>query len=145
MVHENPPRNMAQAIDLVDSVIASAQYAFRATIHKTLNNTPGGMAFGRDMVLPIPLLMDFNQLRQKRQVLVDENNRRANLKRRFKDYEVGDEVLILLEDPAKLDPRAEGPFMVEQIHTNGTVTIERAPNIIERVNVRRLKPYHCRL
>ena len=96
------------------------------------------------MLLPIPLLMDFNLLRQRRQAVVDENNRRANLRRRFKDYEVGDEVLILLENPAKLDARAEGPFVIEQVHTNGTVSITRAPNIVERVNVRRLKPYYRR-
>ena len=52
--------------------------------------------------------------------------------------------MILLENPAKLDARAEGPFIIEQVHTNGTVSITRAPNIVERINVRRLKPYYRR-
>jgi hypothetical protein len=57
------------------------------------------------------------------------------------DYEVGDEVLLLVYRPDKLEPRAVGPYPVTQVHTNGTLSIELSPGVIERVNIRRLKPY----
>jgi hypothetical protein len=39
------------------------------------------------------------------------------------DYHVGDEVLKLIPNPSKLQPRATGPYFIETVHTNGTVTI----------------------
>jgi hypothetical protein len=34
-----------------------------------------------------------------------------------------------------------GPFSITRVHTNGTVTIETSPGVVERMNIRRLKPY----
>jgi hypothetical protein len=34
-----------------------------------------------------------------------------------------------------------GPFNITRVHANGTVTIALAPGVIERVNIRRIKPY----
>ena len=93
------------------------------------------------MLLPIPVLTDYNLIRQRWQTIIDENNRRANLRRVFKDYTIGDEVLVKTYNPAKLQERAEGPFRVAQVHVNGTITIDRAPNVQERINIRRIRPY----
>ena len=94
------------------------------------------------MLLPIPVLADYNLIRERRQAVIDDNNRRANLRRHFKDYSVGDEVLLLTRPKAKLAPTAIGPFRILQVHVNGTVTIRRGPNVEERVNIRRIKPYN---
>ena len=110
-------------------------------IHKTLGISPGGLTFGRDMMLPIPLLVDYNLICQKRQAVIDENNHHANLCRSFKDYTVGEEVLILVSDPAIFSPHAQGPFEITEVHTNGTITIRCAPDVFERINVRRVRPY----
>jgi hypothetical protein len=63
----------------------------------------------------------------------------------FHDYNVGDEVLILNPNKNKptLAPSSIDPFVIQQIHVNGTVTIIHAPNVFERINIRRLRPYHC--
>ena len=76
--------------------------------------------------------------------MVDENNRRQNLRRLFHDYNVGDEVLIVNKDKNRptLAPISTGPYVVQQTHVNGTVTILRSPNVYERINIRRLRPYH---
>ena len=58
------------------------------------------------------------------------------------DYNVGDEVLKLKFQPDKLEPRAEGPYRVERVHANGTLSIRLQPGVIERISLRRLKPYH---
>jgi transposase InsO family protein len=141
LARSNPPHNVATAIELVDSVIASASRALRTAVHRTLGVSPGSLVFQRDMLLPIPLLSDFELIRERRQAIIDDNARRANLRRRFRDYLIGDSVLLIVKDPATLQERAQGPFTVAQVHVNGTVTIERAPGVHERINIRRIRPY----
>ena len=51
-------------------------------VHQTLNVSPGALVFGRDMLLPIPVLAD-NLIRERCQAIIDEHNRRENLRRRF--------------------------------------------------------------
>jgi transposase InsO family protein len=115
MVNDNEPTNVAQAWELVDLIIARVQHALRATVHRTYNISPGALVFHRDMSLLLPILADFEQLRQKRQALIDRNSARENLRCRFKDYEVGDEVMILTEPESKLGPQATGPYIVAQV------------------------------
>ena len=140
----NPPQNLNQADELIESSLATAMYASRATIHSTLNLAPGAIAFHRDMVLPIPLQADFALMRDRRQVVIDENLRRQNMRRYNHDYTVGDEILIVNRDPnrPKLVTTTAGPFPIAQVHSNGTVTFIRSPNVYERINIRRIRPFN---
>ena len=54
---------------------------------------------------------------------------------------IREEILKLNFQPNKLEPRTTGPFVIEQVHAKGTVTIRIAPNVIERISLRRIKPY----
>jgi hypothetical protein len=104
--------------------------------------TPGGIVFNRDMFLNIPLLTDFALLQHKRQVVIDDNLRRANQRRRHHNYQPNDECLIL--DPtatSKLDTRFLGPFQIVHTHINGTVTIQRTPHVTDRLHIRQIRPY----
>ena len=67
---------------------------------------------------------------------------RSNRRRIAHDYQPQDQVLVLAYKPDKLEPRATGPFTISQIHTNGTVTIQRNPHVQERISLRRIRPYH---
>jgi hypothetical protein len=58
--HSNLPQNVATVIKLVDTALASASYASRTAVHRTLSVSPGAFFFGRDMLLPIPVLTDYN-------------------------------------------------------------------------------------
>ena len=75
--------------------------------------------------------------------MVDKNPRKANVKQRLDhDYKVGEKVLVKSGlHNAKLDYKYKGPFTILQVHANGNVTLLRKPNVSERVNIRRLKPY----
>ena len=53
-------------------------------------------------------------------------------------------MLLLTRPKAKLASKAIGSFEIVQVHVNGTITIERVPGVDERVNLRRVKPYHRR-
>lgn len=143
-LHDNPPTDVATAVEIVDSVLAAAQYAVRTAVHSTFKVSPGTIVFGRDMFLPVPMLTDFELLRTRRQALIDDNNRRENLRRNFKDYAIGDEVLVFVDRPNKMQSRTIGPFPIQIVHTNGTVSIRRSPNVLERVNIRRVRPFYRR-
>ena len=127
---------------MLDDCIASVTRALRTAVHSTLGMSPGSIVFHRDMLLPIPLLADYNLLRERRQAVIDDNARRANLRRHFKDYSPGDQVTLISKAGAKISPTTHGPFTVLQTHVNGTITIQRAPGVDERVNIRTVKPYH---
>jgi hypothetical protein len=135
------PEDVATAADLIDTLIAAAQRAIRAAVHSTLKISPGSLVFHRDMMLPIPVMADYNLLRERRQAMIDYNNVRENRKRLFKDYQAGDQVLLLTHEKGKLKPKTTGPFQVTQVHVNGTVTIQRDQGVTERISIRRLKPY----
>jgi hypothetical protein len=114
LFHTHVPQNDPAANNVIDTALATASYASQAAVHCTL--------FCHDMFLDIPLLADLETIRNKRQVLINKNLRRQNLKCLSFDYQVGQQVLILNSDvhPAKLDPTSvEGTVSIVQVHTNG--------------------------
>ena len=133
MLKAHPPINEFQAQNIVDTCFAAASYAARATIHSILRISPGAWVFLRD---------DLQFIQQCRQVIIDERLCRVKFSRRSYDYKVGDEMLILLDNPTTLDNRGRGPYTIIQVHANGTVTFQRTIHIRERINIRRIKPFH---
>ena len=91
------------------------------------------------MILDIPFIAALILLRQKRQQLIDYNFRRKNNRQR-----VGKQVykLVKVKNPitAKLHTRTHGPYQILQVHTKGTLTIQRNPHLIDRVNIHYLRP-----
>ena len=75
-----------------------------------MNNTPGEVVFGRDMLLDIPVMVDLVRIRDGRQLKIHENLRRQNSKRLEYHYVVGSEVLLKIPTPNKLEPKTECPF-----------------------------------
>ena len=141
LVHVHRPKDYNEAADLVDDALATANHTLRAASHSTLKATPGSVAFGRNMLLNIPFQADLYALQKRRQLLIDRNLLRANNKRRAHDYQPGEKVLMLDDKADKLDPPAIGPYPITKVHTNGTVTLRIKPNVIKRINIRRIKPY----
>jgi hypothetical protein len=137
----NPSAGITHANQLVDTAIANAMYATRATVHSALKTTPGAMAFGRDMLLDIPLIADLQLIQTRQQQLINDRLIVANHKQFSYDYAIGEEVLKLIYKPGKLEPRATSPYHIERVHTNDTLTIGLNPHTIERISLRRLKPY----
>ena len=94
------------------------------------------------MFLNVPLIADWNLLTKRRQHLVNENLRRSNLKRRQFDYAVNQKVLKKLHKVTKMGEKYSGPYDIVKVHVNGTLTIQLGSNVTERINIRRVIPYH---
>jgi hypothetical protein len=60
-------------------VIVTSLHAARSTIHHTLGISPGGLVFHQDMLLDIALLTNFQLMRDRQQVAINENLRQASL------------------------------------------------------------------
>ena len=73
--------------------------------------------------------------------MTDKANLRENKKRVDYDYQVDDQVYIVKDGIfRKMDCPKEGPFVITDVFTNGTVRIQRGA-INERINIRRLEPH----
>ena len=136
----SPPRNVTQATEMVDEALHLAMYAMRNTVHTTLGSSPGSLVFARDMFLNIPLVADWHQITKKREQMINQNLIRENNRRIPYDYGVGQKVYKKIHDPTKLGKRNEGPYEIERVHVNGTVTMRMRPGVTERINIRRIVP-----
>ena len=76
------------------SLLSAAAWAIRSTAHTTLDATPGQLVFGRDMLLPIQIKTDWARIRQRKQDIINVNNRKENAKRIEHKYHVGEKVLL---------------------------------------------------
>ncbi|MGH3053396.1 MAG: hypothetical protein ACRDL7_00275, partial [Gaiellaceae bacterium] len=141
LIHAHPPQTYLQATEAIDCCLAAASRALKIAVHTTTKISPGAAVFHRDMLLPVETIADWELVQRNKQALIDGNNRRENLRRFRHDYEVGDEVFILRTNKGKLQTKTEGPYDIQRVHSNGTVTILRG-TFLERINIRRLKPHH---
>jgi hypothetical protein len=136
-----PPAGIDDAKQLVNTALANAMYATRASFHSGIKSTPGALVFNRDMVMNIPFVADLTLIRDHRQQLIDQHLLTSNRKRISYDYQPNQEVLKLVYEPAKLEPQAVGPYHVNAVHTNGTLTIQLTPYTIEHISIRRVKRF----
>ena len=93
------------------------------------------------MILDIPILTDWKLIQDNRQQMIDKTLLRANKNRVSHNYKINDKVLKLAYKPGKLQPKAIGPYKIVTVHCNGTLTIQLDKNRVERINIRRVKPY----
>ena len=126
----------------MDDALAMAMHPMRTVVATSLGSTPGALAFGRDMLLNVLLVADWKAITKAREQKVNENLRRKNSKGRSYDYKQGQQVLKLVYKPTKLGKRTFGPFLIRRVHMNGNMRMELRQGLTERINVRRVIPYH---
>jgi hypothetical protein len=80
LVHTNPPQNLTQARDIIDSALATAMRAMQTTVATTLGSMLGALAFALDMFLNMPLIADLQAIARTCEHHVNENFRHANRK-----------------------------------------------------------------
>ena len=120
--------------------------ANRAVIYLMID--PRSMARGTlllDMLMNVQFLVDLELIRGRRQQKIDDNTKQNNNKRIDYNYQIGDLVKLKVDDPAKLEERFKGPYRINQVFTNGTISMQTKPGIDTRINIRKIEPYRGQL
>jgi hypothetical protein len=111
MLLVNPPNDVYDANNLIDSILATAMHGTQAPCNRSLmNKSPDAHTFHRDMMLDIPLIADFIAIHNSRRAVIDESLHHAHEKRLNNEYRVGEQVLLKIYAPKKLDARWTGPY-----------------------------------
>ena len=142
LINLKPPTNKTPAEQLIDDAIGTAIHALHCNPVSTLGFfSPGAIAFNRDMFLNIPLVADILTLTKNRQALIDTCLFRANNRRLKHEYITGQQFSVNVPNrDNKLDLVRCGPFLILQVNTNNTVTIQSGP-IHERISICHITPF----
>jgi len=121
-------------------ILSAAAFAMPATYHTTLQATPGQLVFGRDMILNTPYVADWTAIKARKQELIRKNNKIENSKRIPHQYRVGDKVMLENHCANKYEQPYRGPYLIQQVNTNGTVRLKMGA-VTDTVNIRRIHPF----
>ena len=121
-------------------ILSATAFAVRSTFHTTLRKSPGQLVYGRDMILNIKHVANWELIRKRKQDLIDKNNMRENANRIPYIYKEGDKVLLKRGTENKYETPYLGPFDILKVNDNGTVRLKMGA-ITDTVNIRRITPY----
>ena len=126
-------------------ILSAVRQAMRSTVHTTTRATPTQLVFNRDALLNISFEADWQYIRERKQKLIVQNNKRENTTRISHQYHIGDEVMVH-RDPNRKHGTAQyqGPYTVTRVNDNGTVKLSRATPaggaVFETWNIRNIYP-----
>ena len=127
-------------------VLSAVRQAMRSLVHTTLRATPTQLVFGRDALLNVSFEADWQYIKERKQRLIIQNNKRENATRIPHVYSPGDRVMVRLNPNRKHgSDRYDGPFTITDVNDNGTVRLSKAANggaVYQTWNIRNLDP--CR-
>ena len=139
----------SKSVDLKDpwsGMLSACAFAMRATVHTTSRATPSQLVFNRDAMHNVGFRADWKYIKDRKQKLILQNNKRENKTRRPHTYAVGDKVLVQ-QDPNRKhgeDPY-QGPYEIVQVYDNGTVKLRQGTNnggaVTQTWNIRAIIPY----
>ena len=115
-------------------------FAVRATYHTTLQASPMQLVFGRDAILNIKYVANWEHIQQRKQLRTNYNNKRENMWRNNHQYKVGDKMLVKRKKNSKHELEFMGSFPITQINDNGMVCFQKGI-INDATNIRRIKPF----
>ena len=125
-------------------VLSAVRQAVRSLVHTTTRATPTQLVFGRDALLNVSFVADWQYIKERKQHRILQNNKRENATRKDYDYKVGDLVMVKADPNQKLEgERFMGPFTVTKLFHNGTVQLTKATTsgaVLQVWNIRLLKP-----
>jgi hypothetical protein len=122
-------------------MLAATMFAVRATHHTTLQASPMQLVFGRDAILNIKYVSNWEHIRQRKQTRINENNKRENKSRRAHAYSLGDRILVKARKNSKHKLEYDGPCEITQVNDNGTVRFQKGI-VNGATSIRRIKPFH---
>ena len=121
-------------------ILAATLFPVRTAYHTTLQASPMQIVFGRDAILNITHIADWEHIRQHKQLRINHNNKRENMRRNNHQYKVGDKILVKRKKNSKHELEFMGSFSTTQINDNGTVRFQKGI-INDATNILRIKPF----
>ena len=121
-------------------ILAATMFAVCATYHTTLQASPMQLLFGQDNILNIKHVEDWEHIWQHKQLRINHNNMRENMRRNNCQYKVGDKILVKRKKNSKHELEFMGQFPITQINDNGTVRFQKGI-INDATNIHRIKPF----
>ena len=122
-------------------ILSAAAFAVRSTYHTTLQKTPGQLVYGRDMILNVQHIANWEYIKNRKQTIINKNNKRENAKRIPYQYQEGDQILLRKGTEFKYEQPYSGPHEILRVNKNGTVQIQKGA-VTETVNIRRITPFN---
>ena len=83
---------------------------------------------------------DWEHICQRKQLRINHNNKRENMRQNNHQYKVGEKILLKRKKNSKHELEFMGPFPITQINYNGTVRFQKGI-INDATNIRRIKPF----
>ena len=80
--------------DSWEGILSAAMFALRSTYHTTTQVTPMQLVFGRDNILNLKSKADWNYIKQRKQEIINCNNKNENPKRIPHVYKENDKVMM---------------------------------------------------
>lgn len=114
-------------------------------MHTTTRATPTQLVFGRDALLNVSFEANWQYIKERKQKLIIQNNKRENAKRKAHTYSVRDRVMVK-QDPNRKhgNEQFSGPYTITRVNDNGTVKLTRTTPaggaVHETWNIRNLDP-----
>ena len=93
------------------------------------------------MLINTTYIVNWRKIRQRQRNNALINNARENRSRIPHDYQPNQQIYDTNRDiKKKLRTDKERQSIISMIHTNGTLTIQCTPTMLERINIRRALP-----
>ena len=124
----------------VNGIFQSVAWAMRSYHHTSLSVNPGQLTFGRDMIIRSTYIANWHHLSQNSLTNTTRNNQREYRRRLPRQYQVGQNVFLSSNDITHTLSSRQGPFLITDVHSNGTITVQRSVTARERINIRRVHP-----
>ena len=126
-------------------ILSAVRSAVRASVHTTTGATPSQLVFGRDALLNVSFEADWQCVKERKQKLVIQNNKKENAKRIPHNCNVGDKAMIRQCSNRKHGKKkCDGPHTLVAVKDNGTVTLRKdgkAGAVTETWSIRNIEPH----
>jgi len=126
-------------------ILAACRKAMNSTVHTTARATPTQLVFGRDAMLNASFQADWQFIKEQKQRLIIQNNKRKNAKQKPHAYNVGGVVVVKAGAGRKhgSNPHLD-PMGIIQVNDNGTVKLVKVANngraVSQTWNIRNIEP-----
>jgi len=139
-------RDLDSLLGFKGVLAASCRKAVNSTVLTTARAAPAQLVFGQDAMLNATFQADWQFIRERKQRLVIQNNKRENAKQKPHAHNAGDVVAVKAGKGRK---HASNPHLdsmrIAQVHDNGTVKLAKVVDnnsgaVSQTWNIRNIEP-----